>query len=279
MNGGSVVALGDAVIDVIVEMAQPLEPNDDVPASIGLGLGGQAANVAAWCAYLGLPSAVIAPLGSDPTGWLIHEALTARGIEWLGPEAIGRSGAVVSLVAPGGGRSMLSDRGASAALDAGTLRPEWFERAGWLHLSGYALFGSVTSSGAALAAAGLARAAGARVSVDVSAATLLRSVGAERARRLVEATGAELVFANETEAGVLGPLYVPVLVVKRGPAGCRIIGPDGMTEVPAAPGAVVRDTTGAGDAFAAGWLVGGVDLALQAARTCVGLLGATPPTP
>jgi ribokinase len=278
MSAGGVIALGDAMIDVIVEMTQSPVADDDVPASIGLGLGGQAANVAAWCTYLGRPAAVIAPLAGDPTGWLIHEALAARGVEWLGPEATsGRSGAVVSLVAPGGGRSMLSDRGASASLDAGTVRPEWFEGAGWLHVSGYALFGSSGSSGAALAAAGLARTAGARISVDLSAATLLRGVGAERARRLIEALGAELVFANEIEAGVIGPLRVSTLVVKRGPDGCRIIGRDGVSEVPAAPGAVVRDTTGAGDAFAAGWLVGGVDLALQAARTCVGLLGATPP--
>jgi ribokinase len=273
---GSIVTLGDAVIDVIVESAEIPVTDDDVPAAIGLGLGGQAANVAAWCAHLGTRSALIAPVGDDPTGRLIRDALGTRGVEWLGPVAEGRSGVVISLVLPDGTRTMLSDRGASAHLQAASICPEWFEGAAWLHVSGYSLFGPA-GAGAALAAGRLARAAGALVSVDLSASTLLGDLGAARVQELIDAIGADVVFGNELECSVVGSVPVPVLAIKRGAAGCRVITGGDSTDVPAAPGAVVRDTTGCGDAFAAGWLLGGVDAALDAARQCTAVPGAMPP--
>jgi ribokinase len=270
------VTLGDAVIDVIVESDELPVTDDDVPAAIRLGLGGQAANVAAWCAYLGTRAGLVAPVGDDSTGRLIRQALVARGVEWLGPAADERGGVVVSLVLPDGTRTMLSDRGASAHLRAGSVRGEWFEGAGWLHVSGYALFGP-TGPDAALCAGRLARARGASVSVDLSAATLLRDLGATRVRELIAAIGAELVFGNELEVSVVGSVPAAVLAVKRGAAGCRVITAEGAFEVPAAPGAVVRDTTGCGDAFAAGWLLGGVHAALDAGRTCAAVPGSMPP--
>jgi ribokinase len=276
LGKGAIVTLGDAVIDVIVESAALPVTDDDVPAAIGLGLGGQAANVAAWCAHLGTPSALIAPVGDDPTGRLIRDALGSRGVEWLGPVAEGRSGVVVSLVLPDGTRTMLSDRGASAHLQAASLRPHWFAGVRWLHVSGYSLFGPA-GAGTALAAGRMARAAGASVSVDLSASTLLNDLGAAQVRELIDAIGAEVVFGNELESSVVGSVPAPVLAIKRGAAGCRVVTAEGVKDVPAAPGAVVRDTTGCGDAFAAGWLLGGVDAALDAARQCAAVAGAMPP--
>jgi sugar/nucleoside kinase (ribokinase family) len=64
-------------------------------------------------------------------------------------------------------------------------------------------------------------------------------------------------------------------VLKRGAAGAAIERDGQRSEFPAVPTEVV-DTTGAGDAFAAGYLVGGVELALETAARCVSNLGATP---
>ena len=59
----------------------------------------------------------------------------------------------------------------------------------------------------------------------------------------------------------------PARVVKRGALGIRVVG-ENARELPAREAAVV-DTTGAGDALAAGFLVGGPELALEAAARCV----------
>jgi sugar/nucleoside kinase (ribokinase family) len=275
-GGGKILTLGDAAVDVIVEPEQDLRPDDDVPATIALGTGGQAANVAAWCASFGVPSGVIAATGDDLPAQIVRQDLAARGVEVLGPRMTGRGPVVISIVGAGGKRTMISDRGISTSLDGDHIETAWFAGVDWLHLSGYALFGPAGPA-AALAAAGLARAAGAGVSIDLSAATLLRAVGADRARHLIAQTGARLVFANQAEVAVVDPLEVATTVVKRGADGCRVITAGRITDEMAAPGAVVRDTTGAGDAFAAGWLVGGPALALDAARTGIGLSGSMPP--
>ncbi len=273
---GKILTLGDAAVDVIVEPEVDLRADDDVPAAIGLTPGGQAANVAAWCASFGAPTGVIAATGDDLPGDVVRQGLAIRGVEVLGPRLAGRTPVVVSIVGAAGQRTMVSDRGVSAQLAEDHINPDWFVDVEWLHLSGYALFGP-TGPAAALAAAGLARAAGAAVSIDLSAATLLSALGPAATRDLIATTAARLVFANEAEAEVVGPLEVATTVVKRGAAGCRVITAGGVTDEQAAPAAVVRDTTGAGDAFAAGWLVGGMDLALDAARACVGLPGSMPP--
>ena len=64
-------------------------------------------------------------------------------------------------------------------------------------------------------------------------------------------------------------------VVKRGSRGVAVIGPHG-SEDHAPPGTEVVDTTGAGDALAAGFLVGGIELWLEAAARCVAQMGAVP---
>jgi len=87
----------------------------------------------------------------------------------------------------------------------------------------------------------------------------------------------ELVFANEEEREVVGAGAAPraTWVLKRGAAGCAIERGEERSDYAALPTEVV-DTTGAGDAFAAGYLVGGVELALETAARCVSQLGAMP---
>ena len=256
------VCLGDVLLDVVVSLRSPLAPGDDTEASICLGGGGQAANVAAWAAALGAQASLVAKRGTDPAAALLERELARLGVELLGPAA-GRTGVVVSL-SHGGERSLASDRGSSPTLAPEELDPDWF-RCERLHVSGYALAREPAASAAARAAE-LARAQGAEVSVDLSA----RSLVDERFRHRVRALHPTLVFATEAEQAAFGPLRARWLV-KRGAAGLR----DGPVEHAARP-TRLRDTTGAGDALAAGVLVGGVELGLEAAARCCARLGSLP---
>ena len=192
--------------------------------------------------------------------------LLRRAVDVLGPPPTGRNGVVVSLVDLDGSRTMVSDRGVAPELAQDELQPEWFESADWLHLSGYSLMGEPIGS-AAERGAELAREAGARVSVDLSSANLIREFGRERLAERLARIGPEVVFGNEDEHKEL-PVATEARIVKRGPDGASIDGRD----LPALPGDVL-DTTGAGDALAAGYLVGGPELAMEAAARCVAQLG------
>jgi sugar/nucleoside kinase (ribokinase family) len=265
-----VCALGDLALDVLVRPAAPLATGGDTDAEILLAPGGQAANVAVWAAELGATARFVGKLGADEAGRLARDGLEARGVQVFGPTD-GRNAVVCSLVAPDGERTMASDRGAAGELAPDELDPAWLEGCDHLFVSGYALR-SQPSRLAAASAAELARAAGARVSVDLASSGAIADAGVDRFRAAVEALEPNVVFANEDEERALGPLAGPVWIVKRGPRGCSF---DGV-ERAALPVNRVVDSTGAGDALAAGWIVGGADIALEAAARCVGRLGSMP---
>ena len=257
-----IVSLGDLILDVIVGLDAPLVSGDDRPATTAVGAGGQAANVAAWAASLGASARYVGKRGADAAGALAAAELRAHGVEVAGPAA-GRNGVVVS-IASEGERSMASDRGSATELEPDELEPAWFE-CDRLHISGYALLiGPIAL--AAMHAVELGRAAGASVSIDLSAWTLIDDVFRDR----VHSCSPDTVFASERERNVFGDLGTD-WVVKRGAGGVNV----GGVDYPALP-CDVLDPTGAGDAFAAGYLVGGVELGLAAAARCCAKLGAMP---
>jgi sugar/nucleoside kinase (ribokinase family) len=267
-----VCTLGDLTLDVVVRLAGPIAPGGDTDAEIAVGAGGQAANVAAWTSALGASARFIGKTGADDAGELARAGLARHGVRVLGPIG-GRNGAICSLVTHGGERSMAADRGAAAELRPDELDPALLAGCSHLHVSGYALFREPTRS-AAFRAVELARGEGAAVSVDLASWSGIREVGAEAFRAIVADLGPDVVFANEVEAETVGGAFPGAgWILKRGPGGCSFDGDD----APAPPVARVVDTTGAGDALAAGWIVGGRRLALEAAARCVQQLGAMPP--
>lgn len=277
LGPGLLCTLGDAVMDVVVELSRLPVADDDVPGKITLSAGGQAANVAAWSVALGGRARLVTRLGDDRTGALVSAMLAEAGVEVVGVRS-GSTGIVTSMVTPDGNRSMVSDRGENADLARLDLDDAFFEHCAWLHISGYVLFGEDSSS-AAIAAGTRARRAGASVSVDLSSAVLVATAGGGVVRRAVAGCGAMLVFANAAEHKAAGRLAVDQTVVKHGAAGYTLIDRDGEHRHGALPSAVVCDTTGAGDAFAAGWILGGPTLALEAARMCIATVGAMPVAP
>jgi ribokinase len=262
-----VCTLGDLLLDVIVRLDSRLAPGDDAAASTKLAPGGQAANVAAWAADLGARARIVAVQADDDAGAMLRRELEARGVELTGPHGE-RTGIVVSLVQPEGDRTMASDRGSSPELHEDDLDAEWLE-CDALHLSGYSLM-FAPIAGAAVRAATLAREHGAGVSVDLSSWTHITRFG-DAMREALERIRPDIVFGNEREWEAVGDIKTEVRVVKRGSRGIRV----GGQEHPAAATNVV-DSTGAGDALAAGFIVGGPQLALETAARCVAHVGAMP---
>ena len=275
-----VATLGDVMLDVIVRLEQPLAHGDDVRAQTTAVAGGQAANVAAWAASLGAAARCIAKRGDDAAGELVARELAARGIELVGPIAAGATGVVVSIV-ENGERSMASDRGVAPTLTPDELDHEWLEACDVLHLSGYALLREPIVD-TALLAARVARERGARISVDVAAWTEVRAFGPVRFRELLDTLAPDVLFATEAEWEMLGGAYLtaPTGVIKRGARGCIVVTADARLDLAPLETEVV-DTTGAGDAFAAGFLLGGSleDAArrgLECAARCVARVGSFP---
>jgi sugar/nucleoside kinase (ribokinase family) len=274
-----IATLGDVLLDVVVLAADPLAPGGDVRARNSAGAGGQAANVAAWAAELGAEARCIAKRADDPAGTLVARELAARGVELVGPVAAGGTGVVVSFVHDGD-RALASDRGVSPSLAPEELEAAWLV-CDVLHLSGYALLREPIAS-AALLAAQLARQEGARVSVDVAAWTEIREFGPVRFRELLDELAPDVLFATEAEWELLGGAYLtaPVGVLKRGARGCTVFSQEAKLDFSALGGEVV-DPTGAGDALAAGFLVGGsleeaARRGLEAAARCVAKVGSLP---
>jgi sugar/nucleoside kinase (ribokinase family) len=265
-----VCTLGDALLDVVVRLDGPIATDTDAYGRTRVGAGGQAANVAAWSVALGAGGRFVGKRADDPAGRVVAEELRVRGVELRGPVERRGTGTVVSVATPDGRRTMLSDRGVSPTLAAAELDPAWFTGCDRLHVPGYSLAQEPMATAAEEAARQVAR-----VSVDASSTAAIALAGVDAFRARVERLRPDVVFANEDEAELLGVVDAATVVVKRGARGCVVRTADGVEEHPALP-ADVADTTGAGDAFAAGFLLGGPTLALRAAARCVAVLGSMP---
>jgi len=262
-----ICTIGDLILDVVVLPDAPLAPDGDTPATIRLTAGGQAANVATWASVLGARSRLICARGTDQSSELAASDLGRRS-EICGPVIAGRGGVVVSTRELDGARTMASDRGVASRLDPSALDPSWVRTADVLHVSGYCLLREPMAE-AAITAARLAP----RVTVDLASAHDIARFGSQDFTARLQALAPDLVFANEAERAAVGDLDTR-WVIKLGAQGA--IFPEG--HLPAAAAAVL-DTTGAGDALAAGYLVGGPELAIAAAARCVSSVGAMPPDP
>ncbi len=257
-----VTTLGDLLLDVIVHLEGPLVPDDDRPATTRACAGGQAANVASWAATMGAEARYVGKRGDDDAGEIVAHELAGYGVDVTGPR-VGRTGIVVS-IAESGERSMASDRGSAPELRPDELERAWFASDA-LFISGYALMREPIAA-AAVRAAELAREQGALVSIDLATWTLFDAPF----RGKVHALAPDIIFANEREHEEFGACDTR-WIIKRGAAGVVV---DGVAHA-ALPTNVI-DPTGAGDAFAGGFLAGGVTLGLEAAARCCAKLGAMP---
>jgi len=263
-----VIVLGDLTLDVVLAPARPLERGTDVPGRAMLRQGGSAANTARWLGRLGARTTLICAVGRDAPGRALVAALQADRVRVRARRIAGtRTGRIGVLVEPGGERSFVADRAAADGLGPLDLDPAWFIRIDALHLPAYSLLGKPLGD-AGLAAIRLARAAGALVTVDLASVGPLLERGRRAALALIGEAAPDLLFATAGEADALvgarradGLLdLAPIAVVKRGQQGATVLArADGGNlvhlEIATTPFSAT-DTTGAGDAFDAGFLAG-----------------------
>ena len=261
------MVVGDLVLDVVLAPARELAVGTDVPGRVLLAQGGSAATAARWAGRLGARAGLVCAVGRDAAGRALIDALRNDGVVVRATRVTGaRTGRIGVFVAPDGERSFVQDRGAALLLRPEDLKPDWFAGADVVHVPLYSLLGEPLGS-AGRRAVELARDAGAMVSIDLASIGPLLELGRAQAIGLIRDVAPDLIFATATEAAALldrkpvhGLLeHAPMAVVKRGPKGATVLARDGderlRFEVATERLAAV-DTTGAGDAFDAGFLVG-----------------------
>ena len=292
MAGPRVLVVGDLLYDMLAKTDGELTRGTDTFAPIRVAAGGSGANAAAWLARSGVATRFVGRVGDDVFGGFLEGEMERAGVRsYLARDPSLATGKVFVLVDGAGERTMITDRGAGEALHPEDL-PERLFTSGHLHLSGYALSGGSRRE-TALNALRLARDAGMTVSVDPSSVPLLESMDPDRF--LGWTRGADILFPNLAEGEALTgekdpdrileklrPHY-PAVVLKLGPEGAVYAGGDLLRE-PAAP-VRVEDTTGAGDAFSAGFLgawlagkspAGALRGGTRLAALAVGQVGARP---
>lgn len=276
MSGQRVLVVGDVMSDVIVLPEGPLVRGSDRRATIRTHPGGSGANQAVWLAASGVPVSLFARVGADELRTYEAYFRGLNVVPVLEADREVQTGALVTIVDTEGERSFLTDRGANLGLGADGVPDELLDEVGLLLVSGYTLF-TEGPRRAVLALMERARQAGLPIAIDPASAGFLAEVGV--ANFLDWTAGASLIFANRDEAAILTGLANPdaqltqlghrfgAVVLKLGGRGGALLQDGRRISLPAPEGSVV-DTSGAGDAFAAGylaaWLAGGD------AETCLG---------
>jgi ribokinase len=285
-----IICVGELMTDVVALLSDDIAYGSDTSVKIAYNGGGAAANVAAWLGVNGADVTLVARVGADVSGVnCINEIerCQVRSSVVVDPRSV--TGTVIVLVAPNGERTMLPDSGANGlieAKDVPSLCP-----ADRLYFSGYLLLNS-RSRKAAREILAVARDAGSQIIVDPSSAAPILRVGANNF--LAWMGRVDVLLANLEEASVLSGESDPwlaaekllinarIVVVKLGAQGAIALTEAGRYEVAAVPVDQVVDTTGAGDSFAAGFLLADANLeqslrsGARVAAECVVSVGARP---
>lgn len=272
----SFVAVGDWMSDVVAALPGPLRQGTDTPADVRVLGGGAAANVAAWLGHDGHATTFVGRIGDDLLGRAGRAELESCGVTCaVAVDPRRPSGTCIVLVTPDGERTMVPSGGANQGLTPQDVDDALFQPGTHVYLSGYTLLGD-GSRMAGLSVLDRARLRGLTTSVDVASAGPIADAGP--ARFLSWVSGVDVLLANESEAALLAGLPEPdqshaatalesayvagatlarsvgTVVVKLGPLGAVLVKADGTTAHAEAVPVDVVDTTGAGDAFAAGFL-------------------------
>lgn len=288
------ICVGDIMQDVSAVIAGPIYWGSDTVATVRMQGGGSPANVAAWAAFTNFPTLMVGRVGNDLAGEAMIKELQSVGVEThVTRDPVHHTGMVVLLVDEKGERTMFPDPGANRFLnyqDFPALQPKDV-----LFVSGYAFLYPETRA-AVVQYIEEAKKMGIPVGIDPGSAGYI-STGNHDGAIDTMLSVADLIIANEDEARVLTgksdnwdacedlAARGMTAVVKLGARGAIAIQDGKRYERPANEVPVIVDTTGAGDAFAGGFLtafaVGAsmeecLHAGVNTASTCVGRIGARP---
>ncbi len=314
----AVIAVGSAIVDVIAHApdsflddhamakgAMALVDEDDarrIYEQMGPAIessGGSAANTAACVASLGGTVGFIGKVADDQLGEVFAHDLRAAGVAYEVPPLVGgpATARCLIVVTPDAQRTMNTFLGAASTLVPADIDERFVKLGRIVYCEGY-LWDLPDAKAAIRTVMDHARGVGARTSFTLSDAFCVDRHRAEFIE-LIE-RHVDVLFANETEilslyetddwdhalAQVRG--HCEIACLTRSERGSVIVTATETVVVPAAPVDEVVDTTGAGDAYAAGVLLGlarGEDLATAgrmgsiAAAEVISHLGARPETP
>lgn len=288
-----ILVVGDVVDDIGVRPLGAINPASDTVSEIRMTPGGSAANVAAWLGHLGSDVRFVGRCGADGVARHVA-ALEAYGVDArIAGDPVLPTATIVLTLDDAGDRTMYVDRAANTTLTEADLPADIWDDVTWLHLTGYSFF----DAGVRPVVLELMAEANRRnifVSVDPGSLGFLKAVGREVFLAWID--GVDLLLPNLDEGRYLADAEEPDdigaalqirathLALKLGGLGVRVYGDSGVLSASAGPAEVV-DTTGAGDAFCAGFLHGvalshaiedSVTAAVSAAAQCVVVRGARP---
>jgi sugar/nucleoside kinase (ribokinase family) len=305
-SGLDVLAIGDAVVDVIATADDDFLIEErlvkgsmqvlDAAGATRLYAkmsqaretsGGSAANTMAGVAAMGGRAGFVGQVAKDQLGEIFVHDIRAHGVEFLTPPiADGEpTGRCLILVTPDAQRTMNTFRGAAHQLSAAALDVEQIRGAAILYLEAY-LWRSEGPRAAMMEAIRIAREAGRKVAFTLSDIACIAPHRAEL-MEMIDGGLIDILFANEAEIRVLADLAdrhaavaaiqdkVPLLVVTCGGDGALAVENGRQASVPIARiGRGIVDTTGAGDLFAAGFLVGQTHGRSLEESLCIGSIAA-----
>ena len=269
-----IVVLGDLNLDVLATLPESFSQEKEVRAVVRTVPGGSAGRFARIAAREGATVTFIGCVGNDLVGELLIRSLQDERIDPHVMRVDTPTGTIVALTQREE-RTMLCSRGANDGIEASWVRQECFCGAQHLHLSGYA-FLSPSQREAAHRAIDIGRALEMTISVDPPPANLIRALGISRFLR--ELTPVDWLFPNLEEGRALSgeetPERIVAVLAVNFSVGALTLGEQGSLawqgdgrDCCQVEGIECTSSTGAGDAFAAGFVVSLLeDAALHAAN-------------
>ena len=286
MGSLDVVGIGNAIVDAVAVASDALLAEEDLPkgsmtlidaaradalrARMGAAVeicGGSAANTMVGVARLGGTAGYVGKVRSDDAGAVFRRDIREAGVDFPTPAAAEGAATARCLVfvTPDAQRTMTTYLGACVELGPADIDPDFIARARLLYMEGY-LWDPPAAKDAFRKALGIAHAAGGRVCLSLSDSFCVDRHRAEL-RDLV-ANHVDVLFANEDEAMSLYEVGdfdtalaaaradCAIAALTRSAKGSVVAGNGAVHTIEAAPVAHVVDTTGAGDLYAAGFLLG-----------------------
>ena len=290
---GQILCIGDVMLDVVIRINTEVNYGSDTPAKISTHGGGAAANVASWLAFSNHEVQLVSRVGDDPAGTAVMAELDKLGVQHGNIVIQGaQTGVVAVLVDKTGERTMFPDSGANAGLELSDL-PDLAQFSA-VYLSAYSLINPLSRTGI-LEIISKIKSANLRIILDPATVGVLIEVGVATANSWLEFV--DCIVLNEEESQFLTGKKNPVdaasellksvntVVIKRGSNGALGQTRGGQLIQTEAKKTTVVNTTGAGDAFAAGFisiwaksgeLIEALESGIDLAAKCVALIGARP---
>src|SRR5699024_8238289 len=191
--------IGDVVQDIVVWTEEEVRHATDTKSQIIMTRGGSAANVAAF-AGTRCPTRCIGCVGDGIGGHVVEHELMSHGVD-VGLQRRGDTCMIVVLIDRVGERAMFPSRGGSGLLEP--VNQRWLQDLRILHITGYSLQNEPTAS-SVMAAARTVKAAGGKISFDVSSTGMIDLYGLEEFIHLMTDLEPDYISANRDESAMLG---------------------------------------------------------------------------